>query len=125
MVRKIDQQTAADDFDPARWVKAQIAEAAQHGTITAKDAQRLSALVAPAHDGPSARQLFEDALADPESTPAAIGLLSLAQYNEQHSATDDLPHNFEVPMVLTFTGGSAVFLAIETAKHLHIRLQFH
>ena len=122
MARRFDEQAKGDGFTRAVWAKTQLAEAVEHGTVTAKDAQRLSALTEPGPDSPSARQLFDEALADPESTPTSIGLLSLAQYIEEHTETDEIS-DFELGLILGFTGGSAVAGAIAAAKHLHIRVK--
>ena len=111
-----------DGFTRAVWAKTQLAQAVEHGTVTTKDAQRLSALIEPGPESPSARQLFEEALADPESTPTSIGLLSLAQYIEEHTDTDELS-DFETGLIMGFTGGTAVAAAILVAQHLHVRVK--
>lgn len=121
MTRAIDEMISTDGLDRSTWAKKQIAEGLRIGTLAPRDAQRFSSLLGLSEPRRSARDLFEEALADPEATATAIGLLSLAQFEETHDVTDGA-RLFEIAMILGFTGGGAVYTAIRLAKHLSISI---
>ena len=125
MVREFDSQIAVDSFDPVTWAMGHIEAAKQQGTITANDATRLTALIAPSQDATTAAGLFDEAMSDPTSSPIAIGILSIARYKEQHATTDepiDVAKGFVAGLSTMAWGapGLAVIAAEELALHVHV-----
>ena len=130
IVRRLDRELSVDGFDASAWTASQIQAAQQREAITAQDAARLSALLAPAADEPppSAAQLFAEAMDDPASSPLAIGILSIGKYKEEHTMTDRTGgpgdrSDFLVGVILGITGGGLPYLvATEVADHVHVTI---
>ena len=133
IVRQFDREIGVDAFDPVEWAQSHIYAAQQQGTISAQDAARLSALVAPAADGPppSAAQLLAEAMDDPAASPVAIGVLSIAAYKAEHAVTDDASDvakgwAFGVALALSpptvAEGALAGYVAAMVAEHVHITI---
>jgi hypothetical protein len=107
----------------ADFAEAEIHAAVQRGSLTVSDAARLSEHLGlpDGVDARSATQLFSEALDDPESSPLALGLLSVAKYKEQSAATDETPAHKALGQI-TFglgiaLGGGLVYLGLEAALH--------
>ena len=125
LIRQMDAELAVDGFDPARWAREKLAAVHQQGTITAKDAERLTSLLSPTTDGPAAARLFDEAMEDPESSPTAVAMLSIAKYKAEHGTTDSKAEAHAgafggIYLAALGPVGLGIFVAIEVAEHVEV-----
>lgn len=136
LVRQLDAELAVDQFDATEWAAAKLAAAQDHGVITVKDRARLTALLNPLTDGPSAGELFDEAMDDPESSQMAVALLSIAKYKaEQGSgATDGSTAGTKATATAGMATGAylaalgpvglGIFVALEVAEHVEVSVSW-
>ena len=124
LVRQLDAEPAVDGFDATKWATDKLAAAQQQGTITANDVRRLTALINPTTDAPDVSKLFDEAMDDPDASPAAVAMLSIAKYKAEHGpATDDKVRAYAgaaAGLYLVALGpvGLGIFVAVEVAEHV-------
>jgi len=132
VLRTVEEERRNGVSTAKAFALARISQAAAEEKVTERDAARLRRLLDPSEDaGPaSATYLFQEAFDDDESSPMALGVLSLLALHEERAGAEDdgditVPEVAAIALVSALLPPLGVGFAIGAAgayvyQHVHV-----